>query len=182
MIEAVAAVAEQLPMGDPFDPNTIIGPVVNEAACERILGMIGCAREAGAGRLVTGGERAGGHLSDGFYIKPTVFADVDPHSEIAQSEVFGPVLLIQRFQDEPEAIALANATDYGLGGYIQTNDLARAHRVAAALRTGYVHLNGTRNIPAWAPFGGQGLSGFGKEGGRPGLDEFIRLKTVSMPV
>jgi aldehyde dehydrogenase (NAD+) len=120
-------------------------------------------------------------LAAGYYLRPTVFADVDPASEIAQQEVFGPVVVIQRFKDEAEAIALANSTGYGLGGYIQTNDLGRANRLAAALKTGYVHINGTRNIPACAPFGGIGLSGYGKEGGRPGLDEFIRLKTVSMP-
>jgi len=180
MIEAVAAVAGHLPMGDPFEASTIIGPVINEAACSRILGMVDRARASGA-RVVLGGERAGGDLAHGCYVRPSVFADVDASSEIAQQEVFGPVLVIQRFKDEAEAIALANATGYGLGGYIQTHDLGRANRLAAALKTGYVHINGTRNIPACAPFGGLGLSGYGKEGGRPGLDEFIRLKTVSMP-
>lgn len=181
MVEAVAAVAGHLPLGDPFDPNTIIGPVINEDACSRILGMVDRAKRSGAGRLVLGGERLGGEYANGCYLRPTVFADVDPASEIAQQEVFGPVLVIQRFKTEEEAITLANSTGYGLGGYIQTHDLGRANRLAAALKTGYVHINGTRNIPACAPFGGIGLSGYGKEGGRPGLDEFIRLKTVSMP-
>lgn len=181
MISAVAAVAGHLPMGDPFDPNTIVGPVINMDACTRILGMVERARSSGAGRVVLGGERAGGALANGYYLRPTILADVDPGSEIAQQEVFGPVLVIQRFKDESEAIALANSTGYGLGGYIQTHDLGRANRLAAALKTGYVHINGTRNIPACAPFGGIGLSGYGKEGGRPGLDEFVRLKTVSMP-
>jgi aldehyde dehydrogenase (NAD+) len=181
MVEAVAAVAMHLPMGDPFDPQTIVGPVINEAACTRILEMVERARSSGAGRLVVGGERVGGEFAQGCYIRPTVFADVDPNSEIALQEVFGPVLIIQRFKDEAHAIELANSTGYGLGGYIQTNDLGRANRLASAIKTGYVHINGTRNIPACAPFGGIGLSGYGKEGGRPGLDEFIRLKTVSMP-
>jgi aldehyde dehydrogenase (NAD+) len=144
--------------------------------------MVKRAQQENAGRLMTGGERVKleGELANGHYIAPTVFADVSQSSEIATVEVFGPVLGIHRFSTEQQAIDLANATDYGLGGYIQTNDLKRAHRVAAELKTGFVHLNGSRNIPAWAPFGGVGLSGYGKEGGRPGLDEFIRLKTISL--
>jgi aldehyde dehydrogenase (NAD+) len=182
MLEKVVAIAKALPIGDPRDVNTFIGPVINEAACERILAMVDRAKQAGAGRVVLGGERLklGGDLENGFFVSPTIFADVDPKSEIAQQEVFGPILVIQKFSTEEEAIEIANSTQYGLGGYIQTNDLKRAHRVAAALKTGFVHLNGSRNIPAHAPFGGLGLSGFGKEGGRPGLDEFIRLKTVSL--
>lgn len=182
MVEKVVAIAKSLPIGDPRDANTFIGPVINEEACERILAMVERAKQAGAGRIVMGGERLnlGGDLSNGFFVSPTIFADVDPNSEIAQQEVFGPVLVIQKFSTEEEAIEIANSTQYGLGGYIQTNNLKRAHRVAAALKTGFVHLNGSRNIPAHAPFGGLGLSGFGKEGGRPGLDEFIRLKTVSL--
>ena len=182
MLEKVVAIAKALPIGDPRDVNTFIGPVINEAACDRILAMVDRAKQAGAGRVVLGGERLklDGDLENGFFVSPTIFADVDPKSEIAQQEVFGPVLVIQKFSTEEEAIEIANSTQYGLGGYIQTNDLKRAHRVAAALKTGFVHLNGSRNIPAHAPFGGLGLSGFGKEGGRPGLDEFIRLKTVSL--
>ena len=113
-------------------------------------------------------------------MSPTVLADVDPFDPIAQEEVFGPILIVHKFSTEDEAVKIANSTCYGLGGYIQTNDLKRAHRVAAALKTGFVHLNGSRNIPSHAPFGGLGMSGFGKEGGRPGLDEFVRLKTVSL--
>jgi aldehyde dehydrogenase (NAD+) len=177
MVEKVVQAAGYLPVGDPFEPGTVIGPVINEAACERILGMIERAEAAGAGRLVLGGKRL---ERPGCYIAPTVFADVDPASEIGKTEVFGPVLIIHKFKDEAEAIAIANATDYGLGGYVQTNDLKRAHRVAAALKTGYVHLNGARNIPANAPFGGVGLSGYGKEGGRAGLDEFLRTKTIAL--
>ena len=182
MLEKVVAIAKALPIGDPRDVNTFIGPVINEAACDRILAMVDRAKQAGAGRVVLGGERLklDGDLENGFFVSPTIFADVDPKSEIAQQEVFGPVLVIQKFSTEEEAIEIANSTQYGLGGYIQTNDLKRAHRVAAALKTGFVHLNGSRNIPAHAPFGGLGLSGFGKEGGRPGLDEFIRWKTVSL--
>jgi acyl-CoA reductase-like NAD-dependent aldehyde dehydrogenase len=156
------------------------GPIINEAGCDRIMGMIERAKASGAGRITTGGERVGGELAKGYYIRPTVFADVDPASEIGKQEVFGPVLVMHRFKTEEEAIQIANSTMYGLGGYIQTNDLNRAHRVAGAMKTGNVHINGGRNIPAWAPFGGLGISGYGKEGGRQGLDEFVRGKTIIM--
>jgi aldehyde dehydrogenase (NAD+) len=180
MVEAVTMVAKHLPMGDPFEASTIIGPIINEAGCDRIMGMIERAKASGAGRITTGGERVGGELAKGYYIRPTVFADVDPASEIGKQEVFGPVLVMHRFKTEEEAIQIANSTMYGLGGFIQTNDLSRAHRVAGAMKTGNVHINGGRNIPAWAPFGGLGISGYGKEGGRQGLDEFVRGKTIIM--
>ena len=182
MVETVASIVAHLKVGDPWDAETTVGPLINAAAIDRVQGMINRAIESNAGRLIAGGEpiKLDGDLAGGCYIAPTVFADVDPDSEIAQHEVFGPVLVIQKFKTEEEAIALANATEYGLGGYICTQDVKRAHRVASALKTGFVHVNGSRNIPAWAPFGGLGLSGYGKEGGRPGLDEFVFLKTISL--
>mgnify|MGYP000710592322 CR=1 FL=1 len=182
LVEAIVNISNHLQIGDPWDPQTAVGPLINEAACERVLGMINQAKNSGSGRLVAGGERAHleGDLAGGCFIKPTIFTDVDPQSEIAQNEVFGPVLVIHKFSTEEEAIEIANSTHYGLGGYIRTKDVKRAHRVAAALKTGFVHINGSRNIPACAPFGGLGLSGFGKEGGRAGLDEFVFLKSVSL--
>ena len=105
------------------------GPVVNEAALDRILGMIEQAKVDGA-RLVTGGARLEGDLAAGYFIEPTVFADVDPESQLAQREVFGPVLAITPFRSEDEAIDIANSTPYGLSAYVQTTDLRRAHRVA----------------------------------------------------
>ena len=122
----------------------------------------------------------GGDLACGYFVEPTLFADVDPSSDIAQQEVFGPVLCVFRFRDEAEAIELANGTAYGLAAYVQTNDLKRAHRLAAELVSGVVHVNGAPNVHAAAPFGGIGLSGFGREGGKAGLDEFLRVKTVGI--
>lgn len=179
LVQKVVAIVKSLKVGDPFDPTAMMGPLINAEACTRVLGMIERAQAAGA-RLLTGGERLGGELADGFYVSPAVFEVDDLSSEMAQQEVFGPVLVIHKFSTEAEAIAIANGTNYGLGGYIQTNDLKRAHRVAAELQTGYVHLNGSRNIPAWAPFGGLGVSGFGKEGGRQGIEEFVFYKTISL--
>lgn len=179
VIARVSAIASMIKVGDPFDLDTLSGPVVNEAALERIVGMIDRAKQDGA-RLITGGERIGGDLADGYFLQPTVFADVDPNSELAQKEVFGPVLSIMPFDTEDEAIEIANSTPYGLSGCLFTNNLKRAHRVAEALETGEVLINGAINLGVHRPFGGIGISGMGKEGGRQGLDEFLWTKSVSI--
>jgi aldehyde dehydrogenase (NAD+) len=179
MIDRVATVAKGITVGDPFDPASIAGPVVNEAALHRILGVIEQAKADGA-RLVTGGNRLDGPLANGWYLEPTVFADVDPMSDLAQNEVFGPVLAITPFADESEAIEIANCTKYGLSAYVQTADLRRALRVADELVTGEVLINGARNLAVHRPFGGLGRSGFGKEGGRAGIEEYLRVKSVGI--
>ena len=107
-------------------------------------------------------------------------ADADPASEIAQVEIFGPVLLVMKFATEDEAVALANNTKYGLAAYIQSNDVKRVHRLAERLKSGGVYVNGATQIRPHTPFGGLGLSGFGKEGGRAGIDEFLHYKTVAI--
>jgi aldehyde dehydrogenase (NAD+) len=179
VISRVRTVAGFIKVGNPLEADTVSGPVVSEEALQRITAMIERAQRDGA-RLITGGERIGGDLSGGYYLQPTVFADVDPRSELAQKEVFGPVLSIIPFDDEQEAIEIANNTPYGLSGYVFTNDLRRAHRVAEELETGEVLINGAVNLGVTRPFGGIGISGMGKEGGRHGLEEFLRIKSVSM--
>jgi aldehyde dehydrogenase (NAD+) len=179
VVARVVAIAPHLPVGDPFDPAMMSGPVVNRSAYDRILNLIGRARDQGMGKLVAGGGRLEGK-GDGYFIQPTVFIDVDPTSELAQEEVFGPVLSILPFNDEDEAIRIANGTAYGLSAYVQTRDIQRVHRLAERLRAGTVFVNGARPIPANAPFGGVGLSGYGREGGRPGIDEFLRPKMVGI--
>jgi aldehyde dehydrogenase (NAD+) len=176
--ERVVAMTESLVVGHPFDDGVHLGPVIDAANCERILGVIERARTDGAGRLLTGGDRVGGELAGGYFIRPTVFGSVDNDSDLAQHEVFGPVLAIIRFHDEDEAVALANGTAYGLGGIVFTNDLRRAHRVAARLDAGSIGVNAFPPMPPTAPFGGVKESGFGREGGRAGIDEFLRLKNV----
>jgi acyl-CoA reductase-like NAD-dependent aldehyde dehydrogenase len=177
VVEMVVEVARSIRPGKPFDPETTMGPVINAAACERILGVIERANAEGAGTLLTGGRRLGGDLADGFFIEPTVFGDVDNSSDLAQREIFGPVLSVLRFRDEEEGVRLANATEYGLAGYLFTSDLKRAHRVAAALEAGAVGINGA-GVQVGAPMGGVKQSGFGTMGGRFGLEDFLRPKNV----
>jgi aldehyde dehydrogenase (NAD+) len=162
-------------MGDPFAPEVSMGPLVTTAACDRVLGMVSAARERGDGRLVTGGERADG---DGFFVTPTVFADVDNTSDLAQLEIFGPVLCFLPFRTEEEAVRLANDTPYGLAGYLNTNDLRRAHRVSRRLECGSVWVNGFQGLSPAAPFGGTKGSGYGRTGGAAGIREFTRPKNV----
>ncbi|MCV7074835.1 aldehyde dehydrogenase family protein [Mycobacterium szulgai] len=177
--QRVVNIAGNLAVGDPFDPQVASGPLITEAALRRVRGTVERAQATGA-RLLTGGQRLGGDLTDGFFFAPTAFADVDPVSELAQQEVFGPVLAIMPFRDEDEAVSIANNTRYGLSGYIQTRDLNRALRVAEELQTGEVLINGGSNVAVWRPFGGLGMSGQGKEGGRAGIEEFLRLKGVGV--
>lgn len=178
-VEKMIARCAGIKVGDPFDTEVQSGPVVNEAAVHRIVAMIDRAREAG-GRLVAGGKRFGPPLDEGYFVEPTIFADVDPSSELAQNEVFGPVLSMMPFEDEDHAVAIANGTDYGLSAYVQTNDLKRATRLAERLSAGAILINGAPNVEPMRPFGGYGLSGFGKEGGREGIEEFYRVKSVAM--
>ncbi|MBF4997366.1 aldehyde dehydrogenase [Nocardia sp. BSTN01] len=177
-VERTAQAAGQVPVGDPTDPTVTMGPVNNAGHCARILNTIRTAVDEKHGRLVAGGERLGGELADGFYIAPTVFADVDNGSSLAQQEVFGPVQTIIPFDTEKEAIAIANGTNYGLAAYIHTQEVGRVHRVAAALEAGNVWVNGGFGIPASVPFGGVKQSGYGRLGGIAGIREFSRPKNI----
>ncbi|MEZ5170021.1 MAG: aldehyde dehydrogenase family protein [Acidimicrobiia bacterium] len=178
VLSKVVDVATGIALGDPLDPETVMGPVVSAQHRDRIIGVIERAVDENAGHLVLGGGRPGGDLADGAFVEPTVFADVDPASHLAQNEVFGPVQSVLRFDGEEEALRMANSTRYGLGAFVYTNDLGRAHRVAAGFEAGYVGVNAFPNLPPTAPFGGVKDSGFGREGGRAGLDPFLRIKNV----
>jgi aldehyde dehydrogenase (NAD+) len=177
-VDGLAAAVQAIPVGDPMSQATLMGPVVNDAACQRILSVIETAVDDKHGRLVTGGHRLDGDLSDGFFIAPTVFADVDNTSPLARNEIFGPVQCVLPFDTEDEALALANDSPYGLAGYIHTENLRRAHRVASALESGMVWVNGGFGIPSSVPFGGVKQSGYGRIGGRKGIEEFTRPKNV----
>lgn len=174
------AIASQYKVGDPFESGVQVGPLINAAACERVSGMFDRVRSEGSGRFLLGGTRSGGALASGNFIEPTIIADADPDSEIAQVEIFGPALVVMKFEDEDEAVAIANNSQYGLAAYIQSNDLKRVHRLAERLYAGGVYVNGATQINPHTPFGGVGISGFGKEGGKAGIDEFLRYKTVTI--
>jgi aldehyde dehydrogenase (NAD+) len=176
MIDKCALMAEMCVLGDPFDPATTSGPLVNPRQLERVTGFIEAGQAEGA-RLVVGGDRPGGELDVGNFVNPTLFADVDNAMSIAQEEIFGPVLAMIPFRDEAEAITLANDTSYGLGASVQTSDIKRAIRVAKAVRAGTFGINGYTVMPN-APFGGYKTSGLGREGGREGIDAFLETKTV----
>jgi aldehyde dehydrogenase (NAD+) len=178
IIETLAERARRVRLGDPLDPSTDMGTAANEPQFRRILAFIERARSDGA-RLVAGGNAARGPgLEHGFFVEPTVFADVRNEMEIAQEEVFGPVLAVISFEDEQEAIHLANATRYGLAAGVWTDNLSRALRVTRALRAGQVWVNTYRSLAVQTPFGGFKESGFGREKGEQALDEYLASKNV----
>ncbi|MGA2399204.1 MAG: aldehyde dehydrogenase [Steroidobacteraceae bacterium] len=178
IIETLVERSRRVRLGDPLDPATDMGTVANEPQFRRILTFIERARSQGA-RLMTGGSAARGPgLEHGFFVEPTVFADVRNEMEIAQEEVFGPVLAVIPFEDEEEAIRLANDTRYGLAAGVWTENLSRALRVTRALRAGQVWVNTYRSLAVQTPFGGFKESGFGREKGEQALDEYLASKNV----
>lgn len=178
MIARLAARAEKIVLGDPRAPETEMGTAANEPQFRRILECIEAAKQEGA-RLVTGGEAAReGELAKGFFVKPTIFADVGNEMRLAQEEIFGPVLAVIPFENEAEAVALGNASPYGLACGVWTRDVSRAMRMIPAMRTGVVWVNTYRALAAQAPFGGVKDSGFGRERGEQGLLQFTTTKNV----
>ncbi|MBJ7437978.1 MAG: aldehyde dehydrogenase family protein [Sphingopyxis sp.] len=153
-----------------------LGPVANGTQYERVVGMIETGVREGAVLLAGGSERPA-HLDRGYFVSPTIFGGVSPGMSIVREEIFGPVLVIMSFEDDEDAIRLANDTEYGLSGYVWSEDRARALSVASALRTGMVHLNGA-SLDTAAPFGGYGKSGNGREWGVFGLEEFLEIKSI----
>lgn len=180
VLEKLKAIAATFKVGDPMEEGVMVGPLINAAAADRVMGMFDRCREEGSGRFILGGKRCGGDLAEGNFIEPTIIADADPDAEISQVEIFGPALVVMKFETEDEAVAIANNSDYGLAAYIQSNDLKRVHRIAERLKSGGVYVNGAYQINPHTPFGGIGISGFGKEGGKAGLDEYLRYKTVAI--
>jgi betaine-aldehyde dehydrogenase len=169
--------AEAIRLGDPLDEATQMGPLISEPQGTRVLDYIEGGRAEGA-RLVTGGTRVHPANLPGFFVAPTIFADVEDHMTIAREEIFGPVLSLLTFDGEEEAIARANATAFGLAAGVFTRDLARAHRVIARLDAGTTWINAYNLTPVEMPFGGVKASGLGRENGRAALDHYSRLKSV----
>jgi aldehyde dehydrogenase (NAD+) len=168
--------AEKFVVGDPKNADTKLGPVVNAAQYEKIQKLIQAGIDEGA-ELVTGGTGRPEHLNRGYYVRPTVFANVRNDMTIAREEIFGPVITILPYKSEEEVIALANDTVYGLAAYVQAKDVEKGRKVAAQMRAGNVHLNYPMGDTA-APFGGYKQSGNGREYGEWGLEEFLETKAV----
>jgi aldehyde dehydrogenase (NAD+) len=167
---------EAIQVDAPEKEGDHIGPLFDKIQFDRVQAMISAGIDEGATLLVGGLGRPDG-MEAGWYVKPTVFADVSNEMRIAQEEIFGPVLVIIPFENEQEAVAIANDTPYGLAAYLQTGNPERARRVAAKLRTGSVHINGG-GINYGTPFGGYKQSGNGREGGMMGLEDYLETKTL----
>lgn len=174
-VDIARAVAAQICFDD-SRPASAMGPLANVAQFERVQGLIAAALEQGV-RCVCGGTGRPEGVTQGYYVKPTVFADVDPHMSIAREEVFGPVLVIIPYDSEDQAVAIANDSPYGLSGYVTAGTLERARSVARRLRTGMVHLNGSK-ADNGAPFGGYKQSGNGREWGVHGLEDYLEVKSM----
>jgi betaine-aldehyde dehydrogenase len=168
---------EHIPIGDPFDENTLLGPMASAAQYQKVCAYLEQGKAEGL-KLLTGGKRPPG-LETGFYIEPTIFIDVPVESRLWQEEIFGPVLCVCTFSDEAEAIRLANDTRYGLGAAVISGDIARAQRVAQSLEAGVVWVNCSQPVFADAPFGGMKQSGIGRELGVWGLDNYLEVKQVT---
>jgi acyl-CoA reductase-like NAD-dependent aldehyde dehydrogenase len=175
-IEILKNMMENFPVGDPWTPGNMQGPQISEPQRQKVLGLIRSGVDSGA-RLITGGGIPE-NLPTGYYTQPTLLADVDPDSQVAQEEIFGPVLTVTPYDTEDEAIAIANDTDFGLAGAAWTTDVARAHRVAAQVNAGTFWVNGYKTINVASPFGGYGMSGYGRSSGVEALYEYTQTKSV----
>jgi aldehyde dehydrogenase (NAD+) len=175
-VEKSGARARNRTVGDPFDPKTEQGPQVDEAQFEKVMGFIDSGRAEGA-KLVCGGDRVG---ERGYFIQPTVFADVEDEMRIAKDEIFGPVMSIIPFKSVDEVVTRANRTTYGLAAAVWTRDIKKAHAIADSVRAGTVWVNCYNVLDVRAPFGGFKQSGIGRELGEYGLQQYTEVKTVTI--
>jgi acyl-CoA reductase-like NAD-dependent aldehyde dehydrogenase len=176
--ELAKAAAETFTPGDPFADGTRLGPLVSAVQRDRVRGYIEAGIAEGA-RLVCGGAEPPEGLERGYFVRPTVFGGVTPEMTIAREEIFGPVLAIEPYADEDDAVRIANGTGYGLAGGVWSADQERALAVAKRLRSGQIEINGGAFNPL-APFGGYGQSGHGRENGRFGIEELLQLKSLQL--
>ena len=177
MVEKVGGAFRSVVYGDPADPAVYMGPLINRRQYERVLSYIELGQSEGA-RLVTGGRRPAA-MKSGYFVEPTVFADVDPASRLAQEEIFGPVLCVIPFDDDDDAVEIANGTIYGLAAQVESGSLERSEAIARRLRAGNVNVNGGQYHAPDSPFGGYKQSGIGREMGVLGFDEYTEVKLLA---
>jgi aldehyde dehydrogenase (NAD+) len=178
-IEILKAAMEATAVGDPWDPGILQGPQISETQRQKVLGLIASGIDSGA-RLITGGG-VPQHLPTGYYTQPTLLADVDPNAQVAQEEIFGPVLTVIPYDSDAEAVAIANNSIYGLSGEVTGVDTERAFCIAQRLRTGNVTVNGRSHFGITSPFGGTKQSGLGRRNGDEGFREYLEIKTIGHP-
>jgi acyl-CoA reductase-like NAD-dependent aldehyde dehydrogenase len=177
LVSGLEKAAGRLKVGDPLERDTVLGPVITEVHRDRVEGYVAAGRDQG-GTVVAGGERP--DLNRGFYVAPTLIADCTPDMRVVQEEIFGPVIVVVPFDDQDEAVAIANGTDFGLYDYVFSADSARAYGVAQQLRTGNVGIN-TAQRNHELPFGGFKMSGVGRDGGRFGFHAYSELQAIVFP-
>jgi aldehyde dehydrogenase (NAD+) len=176
-VDLAKAAFENIPYGDPTDPSVIMGPQINATQRDKVLGYIEKGKQEA--RLVAGGGKA--PQERGYFVEPTLFADVDPMATIAQEEIFGPVLVLIPYEDDDDAVRIANSTIYGLSGSVTGADAERALSVAKRVRSGTMSVNGAQWFAPDSPFGGYRQSGVGRENGKEGFEEYLELKTIGVP-
>jgi len=176
-LERFGALAASIRLGNPLDPETEMGPLTSAQHRDRVLSYVGIAQEQG-GRMLRGGKApAVRELSAGYYVEPTI-VEAKPHDRVAQEEVFGPFVTVLRFGSDEEALAIANATEYGLGSGLWTRDLSRAHGMAGAIRAGMCWINCYKRVNPGSPFGGVGQSGYGREMGFEAMHDYTEARSV----
>jgi aldehyde dehydrogenase (NAD+) len=178
-VDALKVAYENLPYGDPTEMGNVMGPLINARQRERVLGYIEKGKAEGARCLAGGGRPA--KFSKGYFVEPTLFVDVDPDATIAQEEIFGPVLSVIPYEDEADAVRIANNSRYGLSGSVRAGSLERAMSVAKRIRTGTLSVNGGQWFGPDSPFGGYKESGIGREHGVAGFEEYLQTKTIGYP-
>lgn len=175
-LELFTALADSIRLGDPRSPDTEMGPLTSAQHRDKVLSYVNIAAEQGA-RVLAGGKAPGGELSAGYYVSPTI-VEARPQDRVAQEEVFGPFVTVLRFGSDEEALAIANATDYGLGSGLWTRDLARAHKLAGAIHAGMCWINCYKRVNPGSPFGGVGQSGYGREMGFEAMHDYTEARSV----
>jgi aldehyde dehydrogenase (NAD+) len=174
----VAEFGKKLNVGNGLDPNTQIGPLVSQQQLARVSDYLEIGRKEGAKAIAGGARLTEGALSKGYFVPPTVFANVQDNMRIAQEEIFGPVISAISFKDTDDLIKRANATTFGLGSGVWTTNVSKAHQVARALRAGSVWVNCYQTMDPAVPFGGYKMSGYGRESGKQHVEEYLNVKAV----